>query len=135
MGTGAAAAPAGTRSSTLTTLLGRREAELRGSVNVSDTSPHLLVTGPATVLHMNLEPKGGLVTVFRAVRRDGSVADCGSGPRHDGDVVEPTRGVLLVPENESLCATATRPALLSWHARPSTPAAGAPETVHQASLR
>src|SRR5262245_35262694 len=102
----------------MTSIARPREAELRPTVAVSDPAPQLLVSGPVVVLHMSVDRRrGGAVTVFRAPRHDGTAADCRSGPQHHGDVVDATRASLLVPANESLCAIATRPALVSWHAR------------------
>ena len=118
-----------------TRVAGRGETNLRGSVPVSDAWPHLLVAGPAVVLHMNLDARGGDVTVYRVVRLAGNDTDCGYGPQHDGDVVEMKHAALVVADNESLCATATRPAWVSWHARKSaTPPALSATPVH-ASLR
>jgi len=101
---------------------------------VSDAWPHFVVAGPTVLLHMNIDARGGEVTVYRVLRLAGNSSDCGWGPQHDGDVVEMKHAALVVADNESLCATATRPTGLSWHAREPAAAARAPAPVH-ASLR
>jgi hypothetical protein len=109
------------------------ETDLRGTAGPPDSEPRLLVAGPAVLLHINADERRG-VTVFRVSRRDGTAADCIAGPQRTGDVVEMGHGAIYVSEKESVCATVTNGASLTWHAREGAYALSAPKFEHQASL-
>lgn len=93
------------------------EMDVRGTVAPSDPEPHLLVAGPAMLLHLSTEHPNG-VTLFRAVRREGTAADCVAGPQRKADIIEMAHASLYVlTEKESVCATVTNGVSLTWHAR------------------
>ncbi len=90
--------------------------DVRGTVAPGDPESHLLVAGPAMLLHLSTEHADG-VTLFRAVRREGTAADCVAGPQRKGDIIEMAHGSLYVTEKESVCATVANGVSLAWHAR------------------
>lgn len=109
------------------------EKDVRGTVAPSDPEPHLLVAGPAMLLHLSTEHAKG-VTLFRVVRRDGTAADCVAGPQRKGDVIEMAHGALYVSKKESVCATVADGVSLTWHAREGVHPLSPPLVEHQASL-
>ena len=126
MGIGCATAPGGKD---------EFDKDVRGTVAPSDPEPHLLVAGPAMLLHLSTESVDG-VTLFRAVRREGTAADCVAGPQRKADIIEMARGSLYVTEKESVCATVANGVSLTWHARERGHSLHPHVVVeHQASLR
>ena len=107
--------------------------DLRGTIGARDPEPHLLVTGPAVILHLDTERRSG-VTLFRVARREGTAADCVAGPQRNGDVIEMAHGSLQVSESESVCAMVTHGTSLTGHAREGTRPSRPLLVEHQASL-
>ena len=107
--------------------------DVRGTFAPSDPEPHLLVAGPAMLLHLSTEHGQG-VTLFRVVRREGTAADCVAGPQRKGDIIEMAHGSLYVTEKESVCATVADGVSLTWHAREGAHPLRPLLVEHQASL-
>lgn len=100
--------------------------DVRGSAQVADAEPRMLVEGPVRLLHVDVDGRRD-VTFFRVPRRPGSEIDC-----RQGAVAIDARGVartgtsrldLDVAANEGVCFAAgsqaggSRKVRVSWHAR------------------
>ena len=111
--------------------------ELRTTASVFERAPQLLVTGPARLLHVDLDGNSrDPVTIYRVARLEGTPADCrqGAAPvwteslRAPGvkrivvDVEVPNGEVAcLVVDRDAKAESGGRPVLVSWHARQFAP--------------
>ena len=114
-GAGCATASGGT--------IGAREGhDVHASARIAGDSAHVLVSGPAWLMHVDVEGRDDLA-LYAVARKDGTDADCASG-----QVVEKKRlraGVpnlvnLNVTADETICiapAPSKRTASVMWHAR------------------
>ena len=132
------AAGSSTGCATTSSVSPRGTNDLRSTASVFERHPQLLVTGPARLLHVDLDGNSrDPVTIFyRVARQDGTPADCRQGaspvwaeslraPGLNRIVldVEVSNGQVacLVVDRAAESERSGRPVLVSWHARQSAP--------------
>jgi hypothetical protein len=110
----------------------RGRQDLHSSASIAGDVPHVLVSGPAWLMHVNVEGRDDLA-LYAVARKDGTDADCAGtqvGERKHLKPGVPNLVNLNVPEGAAICVRTepdTRRATVMWHARridPSVPAIG-----------
>jgi hypothetical protein len=97
--------------------------DVRSSATIATTAPSMLVSGPALLMHVDLDSAGDQAVLYAVARKNGTAADCGAGPSGDslrlhGGRTNPVN--LVVPAGQTACvASATAHASLRFHARKS----------------
>lgn len=98
--------------------------EVRSSATIATTAPSMLVSGPALLMHIDVDNARDELVLYSVARKQGTAADCGAGPagealRLRGGRTNPVN--LVVPADQTACvASPNAHASLRWHARKST---------------
>jgi len=96
--------------------------DVHASRHFAGDGAHVLVSGPAWLLHVDVEGRDDLA-LYAVPRKDGTDADCTSGPTVEKKRLRPGQSNLVnlaVAADETICvaaATNTRTASVMWHAR------------------
>jgi hypothetical protein len=121
----------------------QRAAEVRVATTLDAGSPKLVVSGPARLLHVDVQGHHSL-SIYSVKRGAGGAVNCGDKP---GAEARPLRQAasnalnLVVAENEAICVAndgrdvAPRNADISWHARRGADApAETDQDIHASNL-
>ena len=110
--------------------------DLHASTRIAGAGAHVLVSGPAWLLHVNVDGRDDLA-LYTVARKDGTDADCAGGLTVEKKRLRPGVSNLVnlsVAADETICIAPspnTRTASVMWHARriDRAPAAGAAQTL------
>ena len=97
--------------------------DVRSSAAIATTAPSMLVSGPALLMHVDLDNAADQAVLYAVERKAGTAADCGTGPSGDslrlhGGRTNPVN--LVVPAGQTACvASPSAHASLRFHARKS----------------
>ena len=96
--------------------------DVHSSARIPGDGARVLVSGPAWLLHVDVEGRDDL-SLYAVASKDGTDADCTSGPTVEKTHLRPGRSNLVnlsVAAGQTICvgaATTTRTASVMWHAR------------------
>jgi len=96
--------------------------DVHASAHFAGDGAHVLVSGPAWLLHVDVEGRDDLA-LYAVARKDGTDADCTGGPTVEKKRLRPGQPNLVnlsVAADETICvasAMKTRSASVMWHAR------------------
>jgi hypothetical protein len=105
--------------------------DVRSSATVATAAPSLLVSGPAMLMHVDVDAAGAAapnLVLYAVARKQGTDADCGAGPT--GDTIRLYAGrtnpvILAVPADQAACiSSGGAPVSVRFHARNSENGAG-----------
>ena len=96
--------------------------DVHASARIGGDHAHVLVSGPAWLMHVDVEGRDDL-SLFAVARKDGTDADCAAGQTAERKRLRPGMPNLVnmsVGADETICiapAPNTRTASVMWHAR------------------
>jgi hypothetical protein len=96
--------------------------DVHATAHFAGDGAHVLVSGPAWLLHVDVEGRDDLA-LYAVARKDGTDADCTTGAAVEKKRLHPGQSNLVnlsVASDETICvasATKTRTASVMWHAR------------------
>jgi hypothetical protein len=101
---------------------GMRGHDVHASAHFAGDAAHVLVSGPAWLLHVDIEGRDDLA-LYAVARKDGTDADCTGGPTVEKKRLHPGQSNLVnlsVAADETICvasAMKTQTTSVMWHAR------------------
>jgi len=96
--------------------------DVHSSARIAGDGARVLVSGPAWLLHVDVEGRDDLL-LYAVARKDGTDADCTSGPTVEKKRLRPGQSNpvnLSVAADQTICvgaATKARTTSVMWHAR------------------
>jgi hypothetical protein len=95
--------------------------DVRFSARPARTAPSMLVTGPALLMHVDVDAPADRLLLYAVARKQGTSADCGLGPTGDSLRLHAGRTNqvnLVVPADRAACvASESAQVSIRWHAR------------------